>query len=114
MSDPAKETQFRKMRETAREIFTAALQHSSIAKAFERHVHCERGILRICDDLFDLHSYSQVRVIALGKASHTMAESLSAAVGASLEGIVATSVLPGTQVRGFRYFCGGHPTPNTD
>ena len=114
MSDPAKETQFRKMRETAREIFTAALQHSSIAKAFERHVHCERGILRICDDLFDLHSYSQVRVIALGKASHTMAESLSAAVGASLEGIVATSVLPGTQVRGFRYFCGGHPTPNTE
>jgi len=114
MSDPANEAQFGKMRETARHIFTEALHSSSIAKAFQRHVHCERGILRVCEDLFDLHSYSQVRVIALGKAGHTMAESLSEAVGASLEGIVATSVQPVSQVRGFRYFRGGHPTPNAE
>ena len=31
-----------------------------------------------------------------------------------IEGIVATSVAPGSQVRGFRYFHGGHPTPNAD
>src|SRR5262249_31695330 len=34
--------------------------------------------------------------------------------GSRFEGIVATSVQPEGQVRGFRYFKGGHPTPNSD
>src|ERR1700753_580484 len=41
-----------------------------------------------------------------------MVESLSAQVGGSLEGIVASSVQPASQIRGFRYFLGGHPTPS--
>src|ERR1700757_1030295 len=100
------------MRQTARAIFQHALAEASIAKGFARNVHCERGIVRICDDLYDLHSYSRVLVVSLGKAGHTMVEALSHQVGASLEGIVASSVQPATQLRGFRYFCGGHPTPN--
>jgi len=32
----------------------------------------------------------------------------------ALEGIVASSVEPASQVRGFRYFCGGHPVPNAE
>ena len=102
------------MRQTARAIFQHALAEASIAKGFARHVHCERGILRICDDLYDLHSYSRVLVVALGKAGHTMVEALSHQVGASLEGLVASSVQPATQVHGFRYFRGGHPTPNAE
>jgi len=43
-----------------------------------------------------------------------MVEALSAEVGASLEGIVASSVQPGAQIPGFRYFHGGHPTPNAE
>jgi glycerate 2-kinase len=43
-----------------------------------------------------------------------MVEALSAQVGSSLEGIVASSVEVGTQVHGFRYFRGGHPTPNAE
>ncbi len=114
MSNPASDAWFREMREKARAIFQKALAQASIANAFARHVHCERGILRVCEDLYDLHSYSQVRVISLGKAGHTMVEALSEDVGASLEGIVATSVEPPAQVRGFRYFRGGHPTPNAE
>ena len=102
------------MRQAARDIFQYALAEASIARGFARHVHCERGILRICDDLYDLHSYSRVLVVSLGKAAHTMVESLSAQVGASLEGIVASSVHPASQVHGFRYFRGGHPTPNAE
>lgn len=113
MSDPAKEAQFRQMRKTARHIFSEALRHSSITNAFQRHVNCERGVLRVREDLYDLHSYSQVRVVALGKAAHTMVEALTAEVG-TLEGLVATSVQPDSQVRGFRYFHGGHPTPNAE
>jgi hydroxypyruvate reductase len=102
------------MRQTARAIFQHALAEASIAKGFARHVHCERGILRICDDLYDLRSYSRVLVVALGKAGHTMVEALSHQAGASLEGIVASSVQPATQVHGFCYFRGGHPTPNSE
>ncbi|MFZ1140723.1 MAG: DUF4147 domain-containing protein [Candidatus Sulfotelmatobacter sp.] len=114
MSDLDRDIKFRGMRETAREIFQHALAEASIAKGFARHVHCERGVLRVCEDLYDLQSYSRVLVISLGKAGHTMVEALSHQVGASLEGIVANSVQPTTQVHGFRYFRGGHPTPNAE
>jgi hydroxypyruvate reductase len=114
MPDPASEPQFRRMREAARAIFEHALEQASIPKAFARHVHCERGILRVREDLFDLQSYSQVRVVSLGKAGHSMAEAIGAQVGSSLEGIVASSVASPSQVRGFRYFQGGHPTPNEE
>ncbi len=115
----SRDNQFRLMRDTVRGIFSTALQNASIASAFARHVHCERGILRICDDLFDLNSYALVLVVSLGKAAHTMAAALEAQAGSRLEGIVATSVDPanlgsGGQVRGFRYFHGGHPTPTAD
>ena len=102
------------MRQHARDIFRHALAEASIAKGFARHVHCERGILRVREDLYDLHSYSRVLVVSLGKAGHTMVEALADQVGSSLEGIVASSVAPTTQVHGFRYFRGGHPTPNAD
>jgi glycerate 2-kinase len=114
MSDADRESMLRSMRETAREIFRHALAEASIAKAFARQVQCERGVLRVCEDLYDLQSYSHVLVISLGKAAHTMAEALAEQAGASLEGIVASSVEPPAQVRGFRYFRGGHPTPNAE
>src|ERR1700691_2437143 len=105
----------RQMRDMARTIFLRALADASIGSAFARHVHCERGVLRICDDLYDLQSYSRVFVVSIGKAGHTMVEALAHQVGESaLEGIVASSVDPSAQVRGFRYFRGGHPTPNAE
>ncbi len=114
MSDVDRETKFRSMRKAARDIFQHALAEASIAKGFARHVHCERGVLRVCEDLYHLHSYSSVFVVSLGKAGLTMVEALSDQIGASLEGIVASSVQPSVQVRGFRYFRGGHPTPNAE
>jgi hydroxypyruvate reductase len=116
MSDvtPAREQQFRTMRDAARDIFAAALKNASIENAFHRHVHCERGVLRICEDLYDLDSYPRVLVVAIGKAAHTMTEALVAQVGGRLEGIVASSVDPSSQVYGFRYFRGGHPTPTAE
>jgi glycerate 2-kinase len=106
--------QRRAMRTAAREIFQRALAEASIARAFARHIHCERGVLRVREDFYDLHSYSQVLVVSLGKAGHTMIEVLTAQVGSLLEGIVASSVVPEAQVRGFRYFHGGHPSPNAE
>jgi len=109
-----REQQFRRMRDVAREIFAAALKGASIESGFARHVHCERGVLRICEDLYDLDSYQRVFVVSIGKAAHTMAAALEVQVGSRLDGIVASSVEPDAQVRGFRYFRGGHPTPTAE
>ena len=111
---PARDQQFRRMRDVAREIFASALKNASIESAFARNVHCERRVLRIGDDLHDLDSYQRVFVVSIGKAAHTMAAALEAQLGSGLEGIVASSVEPASQVRGFRYFRGGHPTPTAE
>ncbi|MGA7909739.1 MAG: DUF4147 domain-containing protein, partial [Candidatus Sulfotelmatobacter sp.] len=72
MPDADSQAQFRRMRDTAGEIFRRGLTEASISRAFTRHVHCERGILRVCEDLYDLQSYSRVLVVSIGKAGHTM------------------------------------------
>jgi hydroxypyruvate reductase len=101
------------MRDVAREIFASALRNASIESAFERNVHCERRVLRIGEDLHDLDAYNRVFVVSIGKAAHTMASALEARVGSNLEGIVASPV-GANQIRGFRYFRGGHPTPTAE
>lgn len=102
------------MKEIARHIFDHALRESSVGAAFARDVSCERGVLRICEDLYDLNSYSRVFVVSLGKAAHTMLTALHDQTGERFEGIVASPVAPEFQVRGFRYFQGGHPLPNAE
>src|SRR3984893_9281716 len=102
------------MKEIARHIFDHALRDSSISRAFSRHVHCERGVLRICEDLYDLNSYGRVFVISIGKAAHSMLTALHEQTGERFEGIVASSVAREFQIRGFRYFHGGHPLPNDE
>ena len=111
---PDRSQQFARMRDVAREIFASALKNASIESAFARNVQCDRRILRIVNDLHDLDSYLRVFVVSIGKAAHTMASALQAQVGGKLEGIVASSVEPASQLHGFRYFCGGHPTPNAE
>ena len=115
---PERDQQFRSMRDIAREIFNSALTNASIASAFARNVHCERRVLRIGDDLHDLDAYQRIFVISIGKAGHSMAAALEAQLGSGLEGIVATveaaSAEPASQVRGFRYFYGGHPSPTAE
>src|SRR5208282_1514375 len=91
---PERQQQFARMRDAAREIFTAALKNASIESAFARSVHCERRLLRIGEDLHDLDSYQRVFVVSIGKAAHTMAAALAVQVGSSSfeVGIVASSV----------------------
>src|SRR6266568_4511456 len=102
------------MKEIARHIFEHALRESSISQVFARHVHCERGLLRVCEDIYDLNSYSRVFVTSIGKAAHSMLIALHEQAGERFEGIVASPVEPAFQIRGFRYFLGGHPMPNAE
>ena len=102
------------MRVIARHLFEHALAEASIDRAFQRHVDCDKGVLRVCEDLHDLDSYNRVLVISIGKAAHAMVNSLEMQAGNRFEGIVASSFDPPSQVRGFRYFRGGHPLPNQE
>ncbi len=106
----------KELRNTAHEIFLHVLADSSIDRAFERHIFYERGILRIAEDLFDLSSFTRVFVVSIGKAAASMVESLMSRIGpgAGITGIVCGPSIPPTQVFGFRYYAGGHPTPNAE
>jgi hydroxypyruvate reductase len=111
---PDRERLILDMRVTARHLFEHALAEASIDRAFQRHVECEHGVLRVRDDLYDLGSFSRVLVVSIGKAAHSMVNALQMQAGDRFEGIVASSVEPAGQQRGFRYFHGGHPTPNQE
>jgi glycerate 2-kinase len=102
------------MRSAARDIFLHALSEASVEKAFDRQVSYQRGVLRVCDDLYDLKSYSRVASISFGKAAHRMAEILARQVGATLEGIIVDPNQHPYQLAGYRYFAGGHPQPNEE
>jgi hydroxypyruvate reductase len=102
------------MKEIARHIFDHSLRESSISAAFQRNVSCERGVLRICEDLYDLNSFDHVFVVTIGKAAHSMLTALYEQTGERFEGIVASPIEPQFHVRGFRYFQGGHPLPNAE
>src|SRR4051794_17855185 len=102
------------MRNVARQIFLGALAQSSVTATFEQHVQYEHGVLRVCDDLYNLESFSRVLAIAIGKAAHTMAEALVKQLGSRVAGFVASSVNPPERLAQFLYFHGGHPLPNED
>ena len=113
---PERNQQFSRMRGVARDIFASALKNASIESAFARNVRCERRVLRIGEDLHDLDLYQRVFVVSIGKAAHTMAAALERRLGSGIfeVGIVASSVEPENQIRGLRYFRGGHPTPTAE
>ena len=84
MISPSSEMQFRRMRDTARDIFQRALAEASISKVFSRRIECDHGCA-ICDDLYDLHAYPCPFVVSIGKAGHTMVQALAARTGDQLE-----------------------------
>lgn len=110
----SKPSEFTSMRALAREVFLDTLREISIPNIFAKRVEYSRGVLRVEQDLYDLSSYARVLVVSIGKAAHTMLDSLICQTGPRLEGIVVSSHSPEVQHSGFRYFVGGHPLPNAE
>ncbi|HEU5231538.1 MAG TPA: DUF4147 domain-containing protein [Terriglobales bacterium] len=107
-------SEFDSMRALARQVFLDTLREIGIPNIFGKKVEYSRGVLRVEQDLYDLGSYARVLVVSIGKAAHTMLDSLIAQTGPGLEGIVVAPHLPESQHSGFRYFIGGHPLPNAE
>ena len=104
-------------KQIARDIFEHALKQTTVQAAFAKHLAYDRGILRVCEDLYELNAFARVLVISFGKAAHTMAEALAGQIGSRAQGIVsapAAALEDVPQVPGFRYFAAGHPTPNEE
>lgn len=102
------------MRQTARDIFLYALREASIESAFRRHVHLDRSVLRVGEDLYDLSDERRVFVVAVGKAAYSMMDCLHGQLGARLGGIAVGATEAAEQRPGVQYFCGGHPVPNSE
>ena len=104
----------RQMRQTGRDIFLHALREASIESAFRRHVHLDRSVLRIGEDLYDLSGERRILAVAIGKAAYSMMDCLHAELGARLTGIAVGATEAVEQRRGVQYFRGGHPVPNRE
>jgi hydroxypyruvate reductase len=102
------------LKATARKIFQQTLAAIDIAETMRKKLARKGSIVHCCGMEFDLASFAQIRVIALGKASHAMAEGLSAVCAPEfpLSGILVASTPPPRVLPGFELFVGGHPIPN--
>ena len=100
------------MRRTARDIYLQALREASVADAFRRHVHLDRSILRIGEDLYDLNDERRIFTVSFGKAAYTILDCLQEQLGARLTGIAVGATEAAESRLGVQYFHGGHPVPN--
>src|SRR5579864_9563059 len=55
----------RQMRQIARNIFLHALREASIESAFRRHVHLDRSVLRIGEDLYDVSGERRLFAVSI-------------------------------------------------
>ena len=102
-------------KQTARRIFHETLASIDIPRAIERRINRVGQRISVDDWSCDLARISGVKVVALGKAAHTM---LSGFVqifpDLAVTGVAAVPTSSPDPVPGIAYFLGGHPLPNED
>ncbi len=100
-------------KQIARSIFQQTLASIDIPLAMERRVLRSGHCLEVDDWSCDLRNISDVRVIALGKASHAMLRSFAQLFsGVPLQGVACAPTPPENPIADISYFLGGHPLPN--
>ena len=102
-----------KARELCRKWFLQTLEFVRPCLRLREVLRVREGRLEVAGDSYSLASFSEIRVVAVGKAALEMAEATAEIVqGEPLRGIVVAPTLPPAPLSGFRYFAGGHPYPN--
>lgn len=102
------------LKSSARQIFQQTLAGINIAQTLSDKLALSGSCIECADSVINLASYKTIRAIALGKASHSMAEGLADLLSPefSISGIVVGPTAPSRPIRGFDVFIAGHPTPN--
>ncbi len=104
------------LRESALEIFHAALDAADPRAAIHRMVHREGNILRVQSRVYDLARVRRVFVIGFGKASAAMAQAVQAICGDKIESgcVIVKYGYADVQrpLQKIKLFEAGHPLPD--
>jgi glycerate 2-kinase len=104
------------LKQLARRIFHETLAAIDIPATMQRKLQ-RKGARLLCDDkTFDLRDFQKLRVVAIGKAAHSMVDGLSVVLApfVRFEGVVSAPTPPKKPLPGLRYFIAGHPVPNEE
>lgn len=100
-------------RERLRELFLQALHDLDLGDRMRAHISLQGTTLDICGHGYALDRYSDLRVIAFGKAAPQMATTLDDLLGTGRAGGLVASSTPAPENRSnFEYLLCGHPYPN--
>lgn len=102
------------LKQLARQVFHQTLAAIDIPATMEAKLRGKGMVLHLNDATVDLRNFSSVRVVAMGKAAHSMLDGLRSTLPAEMRfrGILSAPTPPAKRLDGIEYFVGGHPTPN--
>ena len=103
------------LKSAARQIFHRTLAGIDIAETLCCKLARQGSHIRCAGKHFDLASYNQIKIIALGKASPAMAEGLTNILAPDfpVDGILVAAAAP-HPLNNFQTFIAGHPVPNEE
>jgi glycerate 2-kinase len=105
----------RPLRDIALQIFQRTLAVIDVETIVCAQLRLEDEQLCIGDTRCDLRGIKRAIIIAIGKASLSMARAVQPLLGARFyEGIIVTNETQSQPPPGFKLYLGGHPTPNQD
>lgn len=101
------------LRTIAADIFERTLAAIEVEAVVNQALQCDGATLHVCGAAVPLHQFSNLLVVAIGKAALPMARAAKRSLGARItNGLVATNAVTGEVPQGFQVFTGGHPLPN--
>ena len=99
-------------KQIARRIFLQTLASIDIPRVMERRLARSGSFFTIDDRSYELSQFSEIKVVALGKATHAMLAGFAQLLdGYPFSGIAVAPTPPENSVPGVTYFVGGHPLP---
>ncbi|HLK04471.1 MAG TPA: DUF4147 domain-containing protein [Candidatus Acidoferrum sp.] len=100
-------------KQIARGIFQQTLSSIDIPSVMDRRIIRSGNCVSIDDHCFDLSAFSEILVVALGKATHSMLRGFAQLCGdKKFSGVAVAPTPPDLPIPGVTYFVGGHPIPN--
>src|ERR1022692_3976006 len=100
------------MKQQLADMFREALGSLDLARRMAARVLCERSLLTVHQDLYDLDAFGEISGVAIGKAAAEMAATFDLLIGRGrASGIVVSPYETAATLPNFRYMTGGHPYP---
>ena len=104
------------MKQIVESIFRETLASLDIGAALDRKLARAGSRIAMPSGEIDLRDFSEIVVVAYGKASEAMARGLAAILAPkfTVDGILVTPTVTPLDLPGWKIFTGGHPLPNAE